>query len=648
MSKPYADLANGWQASFDPMPYICVEMTLKRPYAEAGRPLVGIDVVKQRILDRVPLGDLIGKSVELTLRSGRQTGLCPFHDEKSPSFTLYDTHYHCFGCQAHGDAIDFVRKSKGLGFIEALRFLGESYQIDVSELDQADKSYGEAKKLSVLYQVMAAAAKIFQDQLHSEQGGKAREYLAARGFSPEQMKEYGFGLAFDRPDGLIKALRVQGYQDADIQAVSLCSKTRRGLMDFFIHRIMIPIHDRHGRVIAFGGRTLGDDPAKYKNSREHVLFHKGRTLFGIHQASAAIRKNRRALLVEGYMDALVLWSHGIQEVVACMGTALGSEQLKILEQMTPKLYLLFDGDQAGRTANLRTVQQGFEVPKLEIKVGLLPDKEDPDSFLRHNDVNALEDLLSNGKDLLNHAIEQKLRSAHGLDIPHLIEKELVPWIRQAKTLLHKSFLINKLSELSGVEATVIQNMVLQKKPPPPPSPKPPEPEAQEKLVYPSRLEIELLGHMYFSRPDEIILEGLNDWLKNQLTWHPVWQELARDFIVCLLGGQKPAELPLTAWSLASHQEVLNLLERLVQKRAFFDVSEGQSRNELILRVKKAIHSHQLKDILNHLKEELAKLESSGQNPAEQAHLLREIIKTNQKLRKPASNLAQPLGEKTDI
>ena len=334
---------------------------------------------KRRILQRITLPDLIGEKVELKPHGGRHLGLCPFHEERSPSFNVYFDHYYCYGCRAHGDAIDYIRQTEGLGFVETLKFLAEKYSVEVPELEK--QSFDKSARLAEaqLYKVTAEAARYFREQLMRPVSGKARDYIASRGFTPEFAEANGFGISTSDPTALVNYMLRKGFAVKDLISASVANASQHDqrAYDFFINRLMIPITDHVGRVIAFGGRSFGDELPKYKNSANTQIFDKSRVLYGLHKAKDTIIRERQALVCEGYMDVLQLAQSGITSGVACLGTALTAYHLRRLAALTPQIYLVFDSDRAGRKATLSTVELALEFPQTEFKVVTLPLAEVP-------------------------------------------------------------------------------------------------------------------------------------------------------------------------------------------------------------------------------------------------------------------------------
>ncbi len=353
------------------------------------------------LLNRVDIVDVIDRRVPLRKAGRDYQARCPFHEEKTPSFTVSQTKqfYHCFGCQANGTAISFLMEYEHLEFLEAVKELA---QLTGMELPAYEKDTIENKEQQDLHPIMQEAANNYRHQLkHHPESNKAIEYLKQRGLTGEIAAEFGIGFAPPGWDNLCSSLgnNAQRQQQLTITGMAV-HKDGGGQYDRFRNRIMFPIRDRRGRVIAFGGRVLDDDAKgsasaaggktpgaanpKYLNSPESPLFHKGRELYGLYEAKQALRQIERLLVVEGYMDVVALAQHGIRYAVATLGTALTPEHLQPLFRSCSEVVFCFDGDRAGRDA----AWKALDIMLPEIKDGrtarfmFLPDGEDPDSLIR--------------------------------------------------------------------------------------------------------------------------------------------------------------------------------------------------------------------------------------------------------------------------
>ncbi len=332
---------------------------------------------------RTLLSSVIAPSVKL-IRAGREfKACCPFHNEKTPSFTVNDEKgfYHCFGCGAHGDAIRFLTDQRGLPFMDAVKELAAKAGMDVPAPDPKAKE--RAERAASLTDVMASCQKWFTEQLNGINGAAAREYLAKRGISAEQVARFGIGLAPDSRNALKSALSSLG-EDKLVETGMLIQPDSGESYDRFRARLMIPIRDQRGRVIAFGGRILGEGEPKYLNSPDTPLFDKGRTLYNIDRAGPASRQSKRLIVVEGYMDVIGLDRAGIAEVVAPNGTAVTEAQLERMWRLEPAPILCFDGDCAGRKAAIRAAMRALPHigPERTLRFVELPPGQDPDDLVR--------------------------------------------------------------------------------------------------------------------------------------------------------------------------------------------------------------------------------------------------------------------------
>ncbi len=361
---------------------------------------------------RTTLSTLIGRSIKVT-RAGREyKACCPFHNEKTPSFTINDEKgfYHCFGCGAHGDAIRWMTDQRGLSFMDAVKELAATAGMDVPAPDpRAAKLQEEAKSLR---DVTAAAAAWFAAQLDGIDGARARAYLAKRGISDATRRAFGFGLAPDSRTALKSALK-EFPVPMLVEAGMLIAVDDKEPYDRFRGRLMIPIRDARGRVIAFGGRILGDGEPKYLNSPDTPLFDKGRILYNLDRASPASRQTNRIIVVEGYMDVIALAEAGIADAVAPLGTALTEAQLGLLWRMVPVPVLCFDGDAAGQKAAMRAAMRALPLlqPGFSLAFATLPAGQDPDDLVRGGGGAAMEAVLEGAEPLVERLWAHELASA---------------------------------------------------------------------------------------------------------------------------------------------------------------------------------------------------------------------------------------------
>jgi DNA primase len=346
---------------------------------------------------RVVLADLIGRRVKLKKRSREHEGLCPFHTEKTPSFTVSEDKgfFHCFGCGAHGDAIGFVMRSEGLSFPEAVEKLAGEVGLPVPQSSPEERA--AARRRTDLGEVVEQACGWFEAQLEGPGGAAALAYLTGRGLRSETIAQFRLGFAPGRRGSLQKALNAKGIRDDLLVEAGLLKRPEGGgaLRDYFFDRVVFPIADRRGRVVAFGGRALGEAKAKYLNSPDTPLFHKGRVLYNLARARQAARDTGELIVAEGYMDVIAMSQAGFPGTVAPLGTAVTEQQLVELWRLAAEPVLCLDGDAAGRRAGFRaalTALPGLK-PGCSLRFALLPEGEDPDSLLAGQGSGALRRVL---------------------------------------------------------------------------------------------------------------------------------------------------------------------------------------------------------------------------------------------------------------
>ena len=371
---------------------------------------------------RVALGDLVGRRVRLTRRGRELGGLCPFHNEKTPSFYVVEDKgfFHCFGCGAHGDAIGFVMRADNLDFIEAVERLAGEAGIAVPQ--QSPHERERAQRQKTLLEALAAAAAFYEVQLHAPSGARAREYLAQRGLDEATIRRFRLGWAPEDRQAMRRALGRE-FPEVLLHEAGLLRVPEDGgsPYDYFRGRVIFPIGDRAGRTIAFGGRTLGDDQPKYLNSPDTPMFEKGRVLYGWAAARANIAREPQgapAIVVEGYMDVIALHRAGLGVAVAPLGTALTEMQLHELWRLSPEPVLCFDGDAAGQRAAMRALTRALPLlqPGRSLRFATLAAGDDPDSLIGRGGRSAFSEILAAAQPLSEMLWHSEL-AARPLDTP---------------------------------------------------------------------------------------------------------------------------------------------------------------------------------------------------------------------------------------
>ena len=347
------------------------------------------------LLARTDIVDLIDARVKLKKQGKNYHACCPFHNEKTPSFTVNGEKqfYHCFGCGAHGNAIDFLMNYDRLEFVESIEELASSYGLEIPYESGSGPSQLERHQRQSLYQLMTGLCDFYQQSLSQNQATGARNYLAQRGLSDDVIKHFSIGFA---PAGWDNALKRFGTNPDDkqtlIDAGMLVTNEQGRSYDRFRERVMFPIHDKRGRVIGFGGRVLGDGMPKYLNSPETDIFHKGRQLYGLYEAQKNHPEPEKLLVVEGYMDVVALAQYGVDYAVASLGTSTTAEHIQLLFRTTDTVVCCYDGDRAGREAAWRALETALPYMNdgRQLRFMFLPDGEDPDTLIRKEGKEAFE------------------------------------------------------------------------------------------------------------------------------------------------------------------------------------------------------------------------------------------------------------------
>ncbi|HEY0995757.1 MAG TPA: DNA primase [Gemmatimonadaceae bacterium] len=426
--------------------------------------------VVDRVRDAADVIEIIGEQVKLRRVGTSWRGACPFHGGKNPNFSVNPRTgaYHCFKCHESGDIFSFVQKRMGMDFVEAVKYVGGRSGVVVEEVEQRRE---ERDRFAPYYEANAAAAEFFAKLLwESPAAAGAREYLESRQLSRADAERFALGFS-PRDDSLREHLHALGVPDAVILESGLAvhreDDAEGVIRPRFRGRLMFPIHDVQGRVVAFGGRVIGQGEPKYLNSPESPIFVKGRTLYGLHWARHAIRRDERALVVEGYVDAVRLALAGIESVVAPLGTALTEEQATLLARYTKTVYLLYDSDQAGLKATFRAgdelLRQGVAV-----QVVTLPEGEDPDTFVRAHGAARMEQQLAHGIDIFERKIQLLERAGWFADLRRKRKAldRLIPTIRATSDPITRDLYLGRAADVAGVSREMLAHEVAQPEPAP--------------------------------------------------------------------------------------------------------------------------------------------------------------------------------------
>ncbi|PSB83385.1 DNA primase [Photobacterium damselae] len=411
------------------------------------------------LISRYDIVDVIDSRVKLKKKGKNFSACCPFHNEKTPSFSVSQEKqfYHCFGCGAHGNVLDFVMEFDRLEFVEAIEELASQLGIEVPrENDNGSAPSGpRAAEKRNLYDVMVHIAQFYQSQLRTDEGQLAIDYLKGRGLSGEIVKKFAIGYVPDQWDLVRNRYgRDEASQQALVDMGMLIENDNGRRYDRFRGRVMFPILDRRGRVIGFGGRVLGDGTPKYLNSPETPIFHKGRELYGLHQVLETHREPERILVVEGYMDVVALAQFGVDYAVASLGTSTTSEHIQTLFRQTSTVVCCYDGDRAGREAAWRAMEQAlpYLLDGRELKFMFLPDGEDPDTYIRQYGKEEFEHQVSSAMSLIdfmfNSLTEQaNMETKEGRSKLMTLAK---PLIEKVAGEALREYLINKLGYSLGL------------------------------------------------------------------------------------------------------------------------------------------------------------------------------------------------------
>ncbi|MEW6724501.1 MAG: DNA primase [Bacillota bacterium] len=407
----------------------------------------------EEVRSRNDIVDVVSDYLPLKKAGRNYLGLCPFHHEKTPSFTVAPEKqiFHCFGCQTGGNVFKFIMLKEGVTFVEAVRLLADRVGLPFQE-ELSPEDARRQKARDRLFAINAAAAQYYQRLLaDSSTAAAARAYLEQRGLSQETVARFALGYAPDSWEALTGHLIRQGYCPEELVKLGLTRRGPKGFYDYFRHRIIFPIRDGRGRVIGFGGRVLDDSSPKYLNSQETPLFAKGKNLYALDLAKDEIRNQGQAIIVEGYMDAISLHQHGIINVVASLGTALTHDQAGLLLRFAPEVIMAYDSDAAGTKATVR----GLEVVKeagLGVRVVNVPDGKDPDDFVRKQGPEAFRRLVEGAVDLPEYRFRLACRGSDLRQVKNKVKvvQEMVPILATMTNAVERDSYLGRFARELGV------------------------------------------------------------------------------------------------------------------------------------------------------------------------------------------------------
>ena len=410
----------------------------------------------EKIKESNDIVDIISESVPLKRVGRNYWGLCPFHNEKTPSFSVTREKqlFKCFGCGEGGNVITFIMKSKNLDFNEALRLLADKANITLEETAENRKSN---EKLEVYFKMHVDAARFFFKNLKDNK--EIREYFYKRGITDQMIRSFGLGYALNSWDSLLKYLKAMNYKEEDIVRCGLATKNDKGkIYDRFRHRIMFPVFDVRGRVIAFGARVMDDSKPKYLNSPETPIYNKGTHLYGLNFARKN-SKEKSLIIVEGYMDCISLSQAGVKNVVASLGTALTKMQARLLKRYSEEVFISYDADNAGQTATVR----GLDVLSsegIDVKVVQIPKGKDPDDYIRAEGVDKFHELLKDALPLIDYKI---LKAKDGLNVKE--DQGRITYAKRVVSILNdldpieKDVYVQKVSEDTGISENALMSLM---------------------------------------------------------------------------------------------------------------------------------------------------------------------------------------------
>lgn len=581
------------------------------------------DVV-ERIKDHMDIVELIGEYVHLKKSGSNYVGLCPFHNEKTPSFTVSESKeiFHCFGCGEGGDGISFIMKRENLDFPDAIKFLADKYGIPWE--NTVTKEENDEKR--IMYQINKEAAKFFHNNLMAN--SKPIEYILARGMSADLARKFGLGYATESWDDLLKYLLEKEYTEEEMFKAGLIGKRKdnTGYFDKFRNRIVFPIIDTRGRVVGFGGRVLDNSHPKYLNSPETVVFNKGFNLYSLNLVAENLNR-QKILLVEGYMDVISLYSNGVDFAVASLGTALTKYQAKLLKRYGENVYICYDNDKAGIKATLRAIDVLNE-QEIDPKVVVLPEGMDPDDFIKENGKAAFHKKINNALTYVDFKV-YTLKKNHNIDTSEgkiQFTQEVARIIRKMKSPVEQDVYIDKISSETGVSREAIAREVRSRD------------VKQKRINYSKKIdpvitdlppahmkaEMDLIGFMlidkeYFNRIQGNV--SFEDFLDMECRF-------CFEIIADSYNKSNSIDKEELRKELSEDQQSVNKFNEILDNQPRFQASNWEKVLDDLI---KSIRHNKLVMEKKMILDEMEKLENAGTNQKEFSQLLSDIHELNKKI-----------------
>lgn len=408
-----------------------------------------------------PIVDVVGSYVPLTRKQNNYWACCPFHEEKTPSFSVSPDKefFYCFGCHAGGDVFQFVQKIENISFPESVEKLAQRIGLEIPKTDLSPAEREREEERQRLYEICDLAASYFHNCLTKTRMGAAGiDYFKKRGLSAQTIVDFKLGFAPPQWDRLYRDFRERGYREKDLIKSGLCLTKNGKTYDRFRGRCMFPIRDDKGRVVAFGGRIIEEGEPKYLNSPESPIFHKGDLLFAMERARKEIRKTKQAVLVEGYMDVVGVHNLGVTNVVASLGTAFTQRQAQLLRRICDVAIVAYDMDRAGREATRRAIAIARETG-LKLRIATLPDGKDPDEYIKQHGANAWEDVITMAQNVLDYRLDEIIAAhdATSTDGKNMIVQEFVPEIMQTDNAITIDSYLRRLATRLRMNENIVRS-----------------------------------------------------------------------------------------------------------------------------------------------------------------------------------------------